>query len=322
MVPGDVTTLALAYAADLAIGDPPAMPHPIRGMGAAIAWGERILRAVMPWERAAGVVLVSAVVGGSTVATSWLLKFCSAQSPWAGLAMAATLLFTCLSIRDLARESWKVFSALEAGDVPLARRRVARIVGRDTQQLDRAEIVRAALETIAESTLDGILAPLFWFVIGGVPGAVAYKAINTLDSMVGHRSARYIRFGWAAAKLDTLANWLPARWSAPVFTLAAWWCRFRVRDSWRAAWVQPDGTVPNAGIPEGALAGALGVRLGGTNWYQGQPVTMPFLGAPNQPLEPARIRDAIRLMYAASFVGWGMALGAVALKSLWFASLG
>ncbi len=318
----DVITLALAYATDLAIGDPRWLPHPVRGMGLVIAGGERLLRRLLPWERVAGAILVVLVVGSSAFAAWWAIATGSAFSARVGFVVAAILLFTCLSTQDLAREGWQVLRALEVDDLPLARRRVARIVGRDTQQLDRAEIVRAALETIAESTLDGILAPLFWFVVGGVPGAVAYKAINTLDSMVGHRSARYIKFGGAAAKLDTLANWLPARWSAPVFTLAAWLCRSRVRDSWRTAWVRPDGTVPNAGIPEGALAGALGVRLGGTNWYQGQPVTMPFLGEASRPLEPARIREAIRLMYAASFVGCGMALGAVALKSLWFASLG
>lgn len=323
MAPSDVTLLALAYTTDLAIGDPRWMPHPVRGMGFLIAWGERLLRAIVPGERLAGALLVIAVVGASASASWWLISTCTAVSSWAGFAASAVLLFTCLSTRDLARESRQVLQALEANDLPLARRRVARIVGRDTDRLDPPEIVRATLETIAESALDGILSPLFFFAIGGVAGAVAYKAINTLDSMTGHRSARYIRFGWAAARLDTLANWLPARWSPVVFAAASRMCGARARESWRIAWRDGAmGTVPNAGLPEGALAGALGVRLGGVNWYQGRAATMPFLGDAHRPLEPERIREAIRLMYAASGVGWVMTLVAVALKIRWFASLG
>lgn len=318
MASTDLATLALAYAADLVIGDPRWVPHPVRGMGVMTTWGERLLRVLLPWERLAGAMLVLVVVGVSTFAAWWLTARGSAMSRWAGVAMSAVLLFACLSTRDLARESWQILRALEAGDLPLARRRVARIVGRDTQPLDRAEIVRATLETIAESTLDGILSPLGYFVIGGAPGAVAYKAINTLDSMIGHRSARYIRFGWAAARLDTLANWLPARWSVFVFTVAAWISGHHARESWQVAWRDgPVGTVPNAGLPEGALAGALGVRLGGVNWYQGRVTPMPYLGEPHRPLEPQRIREAIQLMYAASVVGWLMAMGAVTARASW-----
>lgn len=329
MAPSDVTLLALAYTTDLAIGDPRWLPHPVRGMGLMIAWGERLLRRLIPparpgdsqaggWERAAGAALTVLVVGSSAFAAWWLISTCATLAWWAGFAVSAVLLFTCLSTRDLARESWQVLRALEADDLLLARRRVARIVGRDTDRLDGPEIVRATLETIAESTLDGILSPLFFFAIGGVPGAVAYKAINTLDSMVGHRSARYIRFGWAAARLDTLANWLPARWSPVVFAVASGICGYRARESWRIAWRDGSmGTVPNAGLPEGALAGALGVRLGGVNWYQGHATTMPFLGDAHRPLEPERIREAIRLMYTASGVGLVMTFIAVAAKSTW-----
>ncbi|MBI4354401.1 MAG: cobalamin biosynthesis protein CobD [Candidatus Omnitrophica bacterium] len=311
----DFVTLALAYTTDLAIGDPRWIPHPVRGIGFLAEWGERLLRQAMRWERMAGAMLVIAVVGISALAAWWIMTTCSAFSVVAGFITGTVLLCTCLSTRDLARESWQVLRALEADDLPRARRQVARIVGRDTNHLDRPEIVRATLETIAESTLDGILSPLFFFLLGGVPGAVAYKAINTLDSMIGHRSARYINFGWAAATLDTAANWLPARWSAVVFTVASRLCGYSARNTWMAAWRQPYGTVPNAGIPEGALAGALGVRLGGANWYQGRAVTMPFLGEPHRPLEPERIREAIRLMYAASWVGVVMTLMAVLVKS-------
>jgi len=318
MVPSDVTILAAAYSADLAIGDPPWLPHPVRAMGLAIGWGERVLRRVLPWERLAGVVLVLLIVGGSAWAAWWVTALCRAQAAWLGWAAAAALLFTCLSTRDLAVESRQVLRALEADDLPLARQRVARIVGRDTDRLDRGEIVRATLETVAESTLDGILSPLFYFVVAGVPGAVAYKAINTLDSMIGHRSARYLRFGWGAATLDTAANWLPARWSAVVFAAGARLCGYSARESWRTAWRDGHhGTVPNAGIPEAALAGALGVRLGGMNRYQGRSVPMPPMGRAGRPLDPPRIAEATRLMYAASLTGWLMATGVLLMRIIW-----
>lgn len=310
MLDNRLTMLALAYGADLLIGDPRWFPHPVRAMGLAIHWGERILRQMIPWERLAGVVLVVIVVGASYSATLGLLRVIGPVSGMWSFAAGVVLLFTCLSTKDLAVESRQVLKALEANDLPLARQRVARIVGRDTHQLDTQEVVRATIETIAESTLDGILAPLFYFILGGVPLAVAYKAINTLDSMIGHRSARYLRFGWAAAKLDTAANWLPARLSAAFFVVAAWLCRDRVSAAWRCAWRDgAGGPVPNAGVPEAAVAGALGVRLGGTNWYDGKAVEMPSMGDPVRPLEPPRIREAIRLMYACSLVGWLTALG-------------
>jgi adenosylcobinamide-phosphate synthase len=311
-------TLALAYGADLLVGDPRWFPHPVRIMGWAITWGERMLRRVMGGERLAGALLVIGVVGTSYLGAWWLLHAATAASRWWGLGVAMVLLFSCLSTRDLAVESHHVRLALEQDDLPRARQQVARIVGRETRHLDRPEVVRATLETIAESTLDGILSPLFYFVLGGVPLAVAYKAVNTLDSMVGHRSARYIRFGWAAATVDTWANWLPARWSAVVFAIAAWGCGQRVRQSWRCAWRDGGGgPVPNAGIPEAALAGALGVRLGGVNWYQGQAVRMPWMGEAERLLEPQRIGEAVRLMYAASVTGWIIATGFLLMPFPW-----
>jgi len=313
-----LSTLALAYGADLLLGDPPWFPHPVRGMGLAIEWGERLLRKAVRWERLAGMLLVAALVGFSYAATGWLLHQAATFSFLLALAVSAVLLFTCLSTKDLALESLQVVRALETGDLPLARRRVSRIVGRDTEGLDAPEIVRATIETIAESTMDGILSPLFYFVVGGVPLAIAYKAINTLDSMIGHRSARYLRFGWAAAKLDTLANWIPARLSAFLFSAAAWLCGDDVWQGWVCAWRDGNaGPVPNAGIPESAMAGALGVQLGGTNRYQGRVVQVPPMGNPQRPLSPSRIYEAVRLMYACSLISWLFAMGILCLRMLW-----
>lgn len=308
-------TLALAYGADLLLGDPRWFPHPVRGLGWMIARGERVLRRVVPSERLGGALLVVGVVGTSGALTWAALRVLAVHAPVVAFLTGAIVLFSCLSTRDLAVESGAVLRALEAGDLPLARRRVARIVGRDTDQLDAPEVVRATLETIAESTLDGILSPLFYFVLGGVPLAVAYKAVNTLDSMVGHRSARYLRFGGAAATLDTAANWIPARLSAGLFVVAAWCCGCAGVNAWRCAWRDgAHGTVPNAGIPEAALAGALRVRLGGVNWYQGQAVRVAPLGDADRPLEAGRIREAIRLMVACSLIAWLVSMGVVAVK--------
>ena len=350
-----LSTLALAYGADLLIGDPWWFPHPVRGMGLAIEWGERIVRHMIPGERLAGALLVAFLVGTSYAGTWWLLRASSAPFTVWGFLIGVILLFSCLSTRELAIESAQVLQALEAQDLPRARQRVARIVGRDTHRLDHHEVVRATLETIAESTLDGILSPLFYFVVGGVPLAVTYKTINTLDSMIGHRSARYIKFGWAAATLDTAANWIPARLSAVLFAVAARLCGCSASTSWRCAWshhlpapssaesqntpscVSMDrvlrqsavgrprqvvgwrnrhsgGPVPNACIPEAAMAGALGVRLGGVNWYEGHAVQMPSMGDPIRPLEPQRIREALRLMHACSATGVVVALVAVLMR--------
>lgn len=312
MTDQSLPTLTLAYGADLLIGDPRWFPHPVRAMGWMIHYGEQVLRRMIPWERLAGVVLVVSVVGVSYGAAQALFQTINPQVSTWGLAAGIVLLFTCLSTKDLAVESRHVLTALEANDLPLARTRVGRIVGRDTRRLDVPEVVRGTIETIAESTLDGIVSPLFYFVLGGVPLAIAYKAVNTLDSMVGHRSARYLRFGWAAALLDTGVNWIPARLCAPLFTTAAVVCRFRATAAWRCAWRDGGGgPVPNAGIPEAAMAGALGVRVGGLNWYDGNAVTMPPMGDPIQPLEPQRIREAIHLMYACSVVAWLVAMSAV-----------
>lgn len=336
-----VPVLALAYGADLLVGDPPWFPHPVRGMGLAIQWGERLLRRFIPWERLAGVLLAVGLVGMCYAGTRWVVQILATSSAWWAVAAEVILLFSCLSTRDLAQESAAVLAALEAKDLPLARRRVARIVGRDTDTLDQPAIVRATIETIAESAMDGILSPLFFFLVGGVPLAVAYKAVNTLDSMIGHRSARYLRFGWAAATLDTWANWLPARWSVFAFTVAAWLMGFRARAAWRCGWSPHLSGPPQAGpasrsasqiraasgsprqvggnsaLPEAAMAGALGVRLGGANRYGDRVVETPCMGQPLRPLDPPRVREAIRLMSVTSVTAWLMTMTVLIIRTRW-----
>ena len=183
------------------------------------------------------------------------------------------VIYTTIAARDLARHSMAVLRPLAAGDLVEARRRVALIVGRDTARLDEAGVVRAAVESVAESTVDGVTAPLFFAVVAGPVGAMVYRAINTLDSMFGHQDERYREFGWAAARIDDLANYLPARLTAPLVCLAALLLRQRPRLA--CAILARDGrkhASPNAGLTEAAMAGALGVQLGGVNYYDGQTV--------------------------------------------------
>jgi hypothetical protein len=199
---------------------------------------------------------------------------------------------------------------------PLARRKAGEIVGRDTTELDEQEIARAAVETVAENTVDACVAPLFFTLLGGAPGAMAYRAINTLDSMLGHKNATYLHFGWASARLDDLANWLPARLAALIMPLAAACVGRSATQSWRAilrdARKHPS---PNSGIPEAAVAGALGIQLGGINFYKGIPEKRALLGEKLRPLERHHIAKAISIMIVTSvlssalFLLAGLALG-------------
>ena len=301
--------LALAYGLDLIFGDPRWLPHPVRGLGWAIQKGEAFLRARIRNEEWAGWVLVLGIGLGT-----WLLVDGILRAVWrisAGWAFGGevALLYVCLSTKDLAVESWPVYRALKGKDLPRARADVSLIVGRDTQNLSEAEVVRATVETIGESAMDGIIAPLFYAAIGGAPLACLYKAVNTLDSMVGYRSARYLRFGKAAAKVDTWMNYVPARITAWIISLAASWVGFSCRGGLKAVHRDAWKRGQNSWIPEAAFAGALGVQLGGTNFYNGVADKTPSLGDGGKPLEPEVIPKAIRLMYACSILGAILAIG-------------
>ncbi len=209
--------------------------------------------------------------------------------------------------------------ALGRGDLPGARQALAAIVGRDTADLDEGEVWRATIETVAENASDGVIAPLFYLFLGGPALALAYKAVNTLDSMVGYKNERYLLFGWASARCDDLANWLPARITGLLMVAAAPLTGLSCRQAWRI--MCRDGknhSSPNSGIPEAAAAGALGVRLGGTNWYFGRPVEKPTIGEPLKPLSASAYHGVVRLMYVAEalFVAAGTVCSAAA-AALW-----
>jgi len=287
-----------AFAVDAAVGDPRWLPHPVVLMGQAIRGLEALLRRTRLPLRTGGVLLAIIVVGASWVFTWAAVRAAALLHPYAGVAVEVWLFSTCLAARSLAEHALAVYRPLVAGDLTEARQRLRWIVGRDTDRLAPLEITRGAVETVAESTCDGVIAPLFWGLIGGAPLAMAYKAANTLDSMVGHKDERYLCFGWASARLDDLLNLIPARLSAVLLACAAV-APNALRVALRDAGKHPS---PNSGWPEAAVAGALGARLGGTNYYDGVPEQRAYMGDPTRPLVPGDIKQAVRWMYLATAI--------------------
>lgn len=298
-----------ALVLDWLLGDPRWLPHPVVAVGRLVTALERQLRRLVTNERAAGVILLVLTVG-ITGGTAWLLVLgAGLVHPVAGFAVEALLGWTCLAARSLHGESKLVADALAAGDLAEARFFLSRIVGRDTAELTEPEIWRGVVETVAENTSDGVIAPLFWFMIGGAPLALAYKAVNTLDSMVGYKNERYLHFGWASALFDDLANLLPARITGLLMVLVAPLAGLSGPGAWRIMRRdRRNHSSPNAGIPEAAAAGALGVRLGGMNVYFGRPVAKPTIGDPLNPLDRTAWRGAVRLMYGSEILLTGFML--------------
>lgn len=299
--------LALAYAMDLVLGDPEWFPHPVRWFGSMIRWGRRLLRPIRGGP--ATETLAGAALTTSIVSVAWVLGR-PKNAAWQVL-----LAWTALATRSLLDEACAVIRALEADDLELARRRVARIVGRDTAHLNESEIARAVIETLAESACDGIVAPLFWLAAGGVSCAMAYKAVNTLDSMIGHPEPPYRYFGRVAARLDDGANFIPARLTALGIVAAAKMQGLDARAA-REIW-RRDGrkhASPNAGQCEAAMAGALGVQLGGTSSYDGRQHHAPLLNSPGRQASVRDAKTALGLVAIVSGIAVGAALLAVARK--------
>lgn len=274
------TLLSGAFLLDFLIGDPRWLPHPVVLMGRVISTGERLLLRGNPHaDFFAGMALSLSLVVLSTGSAALLVSFFH-RLPF-GFALLASTAFasTTLATRGLLDAVKSIEAPLREGNLARAREALGHIVGRETADLDGDKVVRAALESLAESTCDGIIAPLFYLFLGGIPLAVAFKAASTLDSMIGYRTERYFYFGKFAARLDDMLNFLPARMTACVIVLATLVLRLNPARAFRIAW--RDGAIHlslNAGYPEAALAGALGVRLGGPSVYFGKKINKPFLG--------------------------------------------
>jgi adenosylcobinamide-phosphate synthase len=299
---------AAAYLFDWIAGDPEWFPHPVRLIGKGVEEGDRLLRRPgqePAIELATGSVLTFGLVAATFLGTaktiSWMNKY---GGPF-GFVTEMLFAWTCLASRSLHDEASIVIAALETGDIVLARHRLARIVGRDTMHLDEKEICRAVIETVAESCSDGVIAPLFCMAIGGVPLAMAYKTINTLDSMIGHADERYFYFGKAAARLDDVVNLLPSRLTALGTIASANFIENAHSVTALTSWLR-DGMKhksPNAGQPESAMAGALQICLGGKNFYEGEPVWTPLIGEKFPQPSMHEAKQAIRLAAVVSIFG-------------------
>ncbi len=295
--------IAAACLLDWIAGDPEWFPHPVRWMGRCTQLAESLLR--RPGQSAndelmAGAALTVGLLGASYLGTAKAIEMAYRIGRVTGMATEILLGWTCLASRNLVDESLAVIQALEQEDIVHARQRLSRIVGRDTQSLSETEINRAVIETLAESACDGIVAPLSYMAIGGVPMAMAYKAVNTLDSMIGHADQRYFYFGKVAARLDDVANYLPSRLTALALVAAAGTSGTSALRVWRR-----DGgkhKSPNAGQPESAMAGALQVRLGGENTYAGERIATPLLGAEFERPMRRHAARALRLVAAVSLL--------------------
>lgn len=293
------------FVLDLLLGDPAWMPHPVVLMGRCITSLEGRLRAVFPktsqGERAGGTVLAAALPLGTLALTLLLLRLCRLLHPALELALETLWCWQALAARGLAAESRRVFQALERGTLEEARKSVGRIVGRDTAALSSQGVIRAAVETVAENFSDGVAAPMVYMLLGGAPLALCCKAVNTMDSMVGYRNERYLHFGRRAARLDDLVNLLPSRLAALLLILAAGLTGEDLRGAWRI-WRRDRfcHASPNSAQTESAMAGALGIRLGGPASYFGQVHDKPAIGDSLREPEPRDILRANRMLYAAS----------------------
>lgn len=295
-----------AYLLDLIFGDPRWLPHPVRGIGLYISLLERWIRGSVKTQKGelyGGVILLVGTVLPVYGLVTILLWSVNLVSPTLHLIFSVFLASTTISSRGLYTESLNSLRHLSRGDLERARWALRALVGRDTEHLSEEGIYRAIIESVAENTSDGVVAPLFYLAIGGVPLAFLYKAVNTLDSMVGYKNKRYVNLGWASAKTDDILNYLPARITAFLMVIVSFILRFDWKGSFRI--LRRDGRKhpsPNAGLPEAAAAGALRVRLGGGSYYGGVYTPKPYIGEPIEPLGMEKVFDALKLMHLTSLI--------------------
>lgn len=306
----ELLAIIFGFVMDLIFGDPRRLPHPIKIIGKAIEKFERPLRKIKN-EKFAGSILAIAIILVTFLVTFGILRLTYSANKFLGFFISAIFIYTSLSIKDLYKESILVYNDLKNGNIVQARKDLSMIVGRDTGNLDEPEIVRATVETVAESIVDGIVSPLFYailgslFVGGSASLALTYKAINTLDSMVGYKNEKYKKFGFFSAKLDDLVNFVPARISAFFIALSAAICGYNGRKALNI--VFKDGiksTDKNSEMPEASMAGTISLRLGGVNYYQGISVFKEYLGDSSCRIAGTRedIKKALKIMYVSSYV--------------------
>jgi adenosylcobinamide-phosphate synthase len=322
-LPEILIMLAAAIMIDWIFGDPRLLPHPVIGIGRLISALERRLHRSNHWnavsvaddpdaasfdqhakqQRNRGVLLTVIVTLASGIIVWGICALLGLIHPWLGLAAHTWLISTTIAVKGLKEAAMLVYEPLIKGDLAEARKYVGYIVGRDTADLNESEVSRAAVETVAENTVDALVSPIIYALLGGAPLAMLYRATNTLDSMVGYKNDKYVHFGWASARWDDVMNYIPARICGLLLVLSSWLrMRMSAVNAWRAirqfARLHPS---PNSGIPESAVAGALGIELGGTNRYGDRISERARMGWPRRPLNREDIRGAVKLLYGVSY---------------------
>jgi len=312
MVCQNISLVLFSYIVDLLFGDPEWLPHPVRWIGRLISFLDRILRGNRDiWiERMKGVTAVLIVVGVSACSAYLFIFLMERSNPFLGNLVSIYVGYVCLSIKDLRIKGMAIMKELKENDIFKARRELSKIVGRDTDSLSEEKVVAATVESIAENTNDGIVAPLFYLILGGPVLAITHKAINTLDSMVGYKNEKYIHFGWFSARLDDIVNLIPARITGILIVLSIFIItafknppnslrithhalRIMLRDG-------KNHPSPNSGVPEAAMAGALGIRLGGGAFYQGKFVERQYIGKDIKKVDTFFISEALKISFLTS----------------------
>ena len=316
-----LAALIIGSILDFILGDPRGLWHPVQGIGWVISRLERILRRIFPsgktGERWAGGLLVILTLLISVGLPALLLLLLSFIHPLLSFLLSCIFCWQMLAAKSLRVESMKVQEALEQEGLEASRRAVSMIVGRDTRDLTEEGVIKAAVETVAENTSDGVTAPLFYMILAGPLGGIAYKAVNTMDSMVGYKNETYQYFGTCAARLDDAANFIPARLSALFMIAAAFLARYDGKNAWRIfKRDRKKHKSPNAAHTEAVMAGALNVRLAGDAWYFGKLFKKPFIGDDIRPVERQDIARACRLEYVTALLQL-LVLGALKAAVIW-----
>ena len=297
----NILIMILGYVMDLVFGDPYWFPHPVRFIGKLISKTEKFIRKHAKSEESLkywGILMWLVPVVTTAIVTTFIVKIASFNK-YVEIFVSAFIIYTTLSTKCLKDEATKIYNVLETGDIKKSRVQLSYIVGRDTTNLSQSEIIRATVETVAENTVDGTISPMFYGFLFGPVGAMTYKAINTLDSMVGYKNDKYLNLGCVSAKLDDVANFIPARLTAIFMPLGAFLCGMNGANSFKIAIRdRKNHKSPNCAFAEGAAAGAMGVQLGGTNIYFGQEVYKPTIGDKKRELENYDIVRMNKLMYA------------------------
>ena len=294
--------LTAGFILDMLFGDPHFLPHPVSLIGRGISEGEKLFRKIKN-EFTGGMLLSVSIISLSFAVPFLLLGLLDSVNFYLGLAVRIYLGYQIFAAKSLKTESMKVFYPLAANDLSLARKQLSHIVGRDTEMLDAVQITKAAVETVAENTTDGVVAPMLYMAIGGIPLALAYKAVNTLDSMIGYRNDKYLYFGKFAARLDDAANFIPARISAVFMMASAFLIRLDARNAIKIFLRDRyNHKSPNSAQTESVCAGALNIQLAGDAFYFGKLYRKPTIGDRNREIKPEDIKHASKLMYGTAII--------------------